>query len=194
MLLKHFSHIFYEPAKSLQDADREPAKITDIMLHILFLSLIPTVCVYIASVYIGWDLGIGSPFLMQQDQAVVVALAAFISLNIGVYAFGYAICWFAKTFDTNPDPLHCTELAVFTSLPLFALGFIALYPVLYINVIVGMFAMAAAVYLLYIGVPIFMHIPKEKGFVYSTWVVTSGLVMLVVFLGAAIFFMSFMSA
>ena len=194
MLIKHFSHIFYDPTKGFEDADREPAKITDIILHIAFLSLIPTVCGYIASVHIGWDLGIDKPFFMAQDQAVVVALIAFISLNIGVYGLGYSICWFAKTFDLKPDPLHCTELAVFTSLPLFALGFVALYPVLYINVTIGMFAIAAAVYLLYTGVPIFMHIPKEKGFVYSTWVVTTGLVMLVVFLGAAIFFISATSA
>jgi len=193
MLVKHFSHIFYEPKQSLQDADREPAKITDIMLHVAFLALIPTVCGYIATVHLGWDLGIGTTFTMSQDQAVIVALAMYLSLNVGVYVMGYAICWLAKTFDVNPDPLHCTELAVFTSLPLFALGFVALYPVLYINVAVGMVAIAAAVYLLYIGVPIFMHIPEEEGFVYSTWVVTIGLVMLVVFLGASVFFMSAIS-
>jgi len=84
MLIKHFSHIFYDPTKGLEDADRDPAKITDIILHIAFLSLIPTVCGYIASVHIGWDLGIDKPFFMAQDQAVVVALIAFISLNIGV--------------------------------------------------------------------------------------------------------------
>ena len=190
MLVKHFSHIFYEPKQSLKDADREPAKITDIMLHVAFLALIPTVCGYIATVHLGWDLGVGTPFTMAQDQAVIVALAAYLSLNIGVYGLGYAICWLAKTFDVHPNPLHCTELAVFTSLPLFALGFMALYPVLYINVTVGLFAIAAAVYLLYIGVPIFMHIPEEEGFVYSTWVVTIGLVMLVVFLGASVFFIS----
>ena len=193
MLVKHFSHIFYEPKHCLEDADREPAKITDIMLHIAFLALIPTVCGYIASVHIGWDLGIGTPFFMAQDQAVIIALAAYLSFNIGVYGLGYAICWLAKTFDVHPNPLHCTELAVFTSLPLFALGFVALYPVLYIDVAVGMLAIAAAVYLLYIGVPIFMHIPEEEGFVYSTWVVTIGLVMLVVFLGAAVFLLSALS-
>ena len=193
MLVKHFSHIFYEPKHCLEDADRVPAKITDIMLHIAFLSLIPTACGYIASVHLGWDLGIGTPFFMAQDQAVILALAAYLSFNIGVYGLGYAICWLAKTFDLNPNPLHCTELAVFTSLPLFALGFVALYPVLYINVAVGMLAIAAAVYLLYIGVPIFMHIPEEEGFVYSTWVVTIGLIMLVVFLGAAVFLLSALS-
>jgi len=194
MLAKHFSHIFYEPKQSLKDADREPAKITDIILHIAFLSLIPTVCGYIATVYIGWDLGIGEHFTMAPDKAIIIALAAFLSLNVGVYAIGYSICWLAKTFDVVPNPLHCTELAVFTSLPLFALGFVALYPVLYIDVIAGIFAIAAAVYLLYIGVPIFMHLPEDEGFVYSTWVVTIGLVMLVVFLGASVLLISSMSA
>ncbi len=194
MLTKHFSHIFYEPKQSLQDADREPAKITDIILHIAFLSLIPTVCGYIATVYIGWDLGVGTPFTMAADKAATIALFAFAAFNIGVYAIGYSICWLAKTFDVQPNPLHCTELAVFTSLPLFALGFVALYPVLYLNVIVGLFAIAAAVYLLYLGVPIFMHIPEDEGFVYSTWVVTTGLIMLIVFLGASVFLLSALSA
>lgn len=193
MLFKHFCHV-YKPKECLRDADRDPAKITDILLHVAVLSLIPTICAYIATVHIGWDLGIGTLFVMTPDKAIIAALAAFMCLNIGVYALGYAICWFAKTFDLKPNPLHCTELAVFSSLPLFLLGFVALYPVLYINVIVGLFAMGAAVYLLYTGIPIFMHIPEEEGFVYSTWVITIGLVMLVVFLGAAIFFISATSA
>lgn len=194
MLVKHFSHIFYEPKQSLQDADREPANITDIVLHVAFLSLIPTICGYIATVYLGWDLGIGETFTMPQEQAIIVSIAAFFSFNIGVYGLGYAICWLAKTFDVESNPLHCTELAVFTSLPLFALGFVALYPVLYINVTVGLVAIAAAVYLLYTGIPIFMHIPEEEGFIYSTWVVTIGLVMLVVFMGASVFLLSAISS
>jgi len=189
MLFKHFCHV-YKPKECLQAADREPAQITDIIIHVAILSLIPTVCGYLATVHIGWDLGIGSRFTMSPDKAAIAALFAFLSLNIGVYALGYAICWFSKTFNLKPDPLHCTELAVFSSLPLFMLGFVALYPVLYINVLVGLVAMGAAVYLLYTGIPIFMHIPEEEGFVYSTWVVTIGLVMLVVFLGGAIFFIS----
>ena len=193
MLFKHFCHV-YKPKECLRDADRDPAKITDILLHVAVLALIPTICVYFATVHIGWDLGVDSLFTMTPEKAIVAALAGFAFLNIGVYALGYAICWYAKTFNLKPNPLHCTELAVFSSLPLFLLGFVALYPVLYINVLVGLVAMAAAVYLLYTGIPIFMHIPEEEGFMYSTWVITSGLVMLVVFLGAAIFFISATSA
>lgn len=189
MLAKHFSHMFYAPKQSLSDADRQPAKLLDIIIHVAVLSLIPTVCTYIASVHIGWDLGVSESFLVSNEKALSISIATFILLNLGVYAMGYGICWLAKTFDVKPKAIHCIELAAFTSVPLFAAGFIALYPVLYINVMVGMLALMASIYLLYTGVPIFMHIPEEEGFVYSTWVVTIGLVMLVSMIGSSIFFM-----
>jgi hypothetical protein len=190
MLAKHFSHMFYEPKQSLQDADREPAQISDILFHVALLSLIPTVCTYVASVYIGWDFGVKEIFMVSQEKAAQIAVATFVICNLGVYALGYGICWLAQTFNVKPSPLHCMELAAFTSVPLFAAGLTALYPVLYVDVTIGMLALAASIYLLYVGVPIFMHIPEEEGFVYSTWVVTIGLVMLVTMLGAAVFLMN----
>ena len=42
MLVKHFSHLIYEPKHSLEDADREPAKPLDIIIHVALLALIPT--------------------------------------------------------------------------------------------------------------------------------------------------------
>lgn len=194
MLAKHFSHMFYAPKQSLQAADRQPARLADIIFHVALLSLIPTVCTYVASVYIGWDFGVKEVFMVSHGKALQIAVATFIMLNIGVYALGYGICWLAQTFDVKPSPVHCMELAAFTSVPLFAAGLSALYPVLYIDVTIGMLAVAAAVYLLYVGVPIFMHIPEDQGFMYSTWVVTIGLVMLVTMMGAAVFLMNFIEA
>ena len=194
MLAKHFSHMFYEPKQCLQNADKVPAKLSDIILHVAMLSLIPTVCIYIASVYIGWDFGVKDAFIVSHDKAFQIAIATFITLNIGVYSLGYGICWLAETFNVKPSMVHCMELAAFTSVPLFAAGLSALYPVLYINVTIGMLAVAASVYLLYVGVPIFMHIPEDEGFMYSTWVITIGLVMLVTMIGAGVFLMNFIGA
>lgn len=194
MLAKHFSHMFYEPKQSLKDADKVPAKLSDIVFHVAMLSLIPTVCIYIASVYIGWDFGVKDAFIVSHDKAFQIAIATFVTLNIGVYGLGYGICWLAETFNVKPSMMHCMELAAFTSVPLFAAGLSALYPVLYINVTIGMIAVAASVYLLYVGVPIFMHIPEDEGFMYSTWVITIGLVMLVTMIGAGVFLMNFIGA
>lgn len=193
MLLRHFSHMLYEPKNSLAAADRQPAKLLDIILHTALLALIPTLCGYMATVYTGWDLGAGDPFTLAKDKALYIAIAAFITFNLGVYAMGFGICWLAKTFDVKPKPIHCIELALFSSVPLFLTGLAALYPVLYINIIIGMLAVGASVYLLYAGMPIFMHIPEDEGFVYSTWVVSLALVMIVVFLGFSVFLFSFLS-
>ncbi len=193
MLFRNISHILYQPRTSFEEADRTPATPLELVIHTAMLSLIPTICGYIASVHIGWNLGVGEAFTLTVTQALYVATAAFITFNIGVYAMGFGIYWLATTFDVKPTPIHCIELALFSAVPLFLTGFMALYPVLYIDVLVGLAAVAASIYLLYTGVPIFMHIPQEEGFVYSTWVVSLGMVMLVVFLGISVFIFSWLS-
>jgi len=193
MLIKRFAHLLYEPAHGLEDADKAPATQLDIILHTAVLSLIPTIFGYTATVHFGWDIGVSDPYMLPASTAVYIAIAAYISFNVGVYAMGFAIYWLAQSFDVTPNPLHCIELAILTSIPLFLTGFMALYPVVYIDVMVGMVALAASVYLLYVGVPIFMHIPKETGFIYSTWIVSLGLIMLVVFMGLSVFIFSWLT-
>ena len=189
MLAKHFSHMMLHPKQSFEDADKKPADFVDVALHIAVLSLIPTICCYIASVYLGWDLGAGSPVFLSSAEAIPLFGGMFLALNASVYVLGLGVCWLSKTFDVKPDSVHCIELAAFASVPLFATGFAALYPVLFFNVIIGTAALAAAVYLLYVGVPIFMHIPEDEGFVFSTWIVAIGMVTFVTILGAAVFFL-----
>ena len=193
MLARHFSHLLYEPKQSLEDADRTPAKPLETIIYTALLALIPTICGYMATVHTGWDLGAGAPFTIAAHKAIYIAIAAYVGFNVGVYAMGFGICWLAKTFDVTPNPIHCIELALFTSVPIFMAGFAALYPVLIVDLMVGLSAVAASVYLLYVGIPIFMHIPEEQGFVYSTWVVSLGLFMLIVFMAVSVLFFSWLT-
>ena len=56
------------------------------------------------------------------------------------------------------------------------------YPVLWLNMLMGLPALAYTVYLLYSGLPIMMEIPTERGFLYSSAVLAVGLVALVAML------------
>jgi hypothetical protein len=58
-------------------------------------------------------------------------------------------------------------------------GFAALYPEPWFVMVAGLVGVTYAVYLLYTGVPIIMHIPEERGFIFASSLVTVGLVMLV---------------
>ena len=191
MLAQHFSQLLTNPRTSLEAAEKQPAGLFDIVLHIVILALIPTVCGYVATVYIGWDLGAGERFFIPAATALPIAIVAFITFSVGVFALGYAIQWVAAgSFELKPAYLQCVKLALFTSVPIFLTGFSALLPVLIFDFSIGLLAVAAALFLLYTGAPIFLHIPKEKGFVFSTWVVVIALVMLVMILGLSVFFFS----
>jgi hypothetical protein len=190
MLINRITHLAHAPRQTLEEAVKAPASPLEILIHVALLALIPTIFGYIATVHIGWDLGVGERFTLPAATAAYIAIACYVAFNTGVYAMGFAIHWLAQTFDVKPNPVHCLELAILTSVPIFLTGFMALYPVLYVDLIVGMLALAASVYLLYLGVPIFMHLPQEAGFIYSTWIATLGLIMLVVFMTGSVFIFS----
>lgn len=193
MLIMRITRLLSKQERSQEATEITPAAPPELVLNTAALSLIPTICGYIATAHIGWDIGVSDPFTLPGGIALYIAIAAFVSFNVGVYAMGFAIYWLAQTFDVKPDPLLCVELAILTSAPLFLTGLMALYPVLYIDVIVGMLALALSLYLLYVGVPIYMRVSKETGFIYSTWIASLGLIMLVVFLGLSVFIFSWLT-
>ena len=57
-----------------------------------------------------------------------------------------------------------------------------LYPVLWLNMVLGIPALAYTVYLLYTGVPIMMGISEERGFLFSSAVLGVGLIAFVALL------------
>ena len=59
-----------------------------------------------------------------------------------------------------------------------------LYPVLWLNFIVGLPALAYTVFLLYTGLPIMMEVSKDRAFLFSSAVIAVGMVMLVAILAA----------
>ncbi|MDX1594116.1 MAG: Yip1 family protein [Gammaproteobacteria bacterium] len=193
MLIQRITRLLSKQERDREDSESPPATPLELVVTTAVLSLIPTLCGYIATAHIGWDIGVRDAYTLPAGIAIYIAIAAFVSFNVGVYVMGFAICWLGQTFDVKPDPLRCIELAILTSAPLFLTGFVALYPVFYIDVIVGMLALAVSIYLLYVGVPIYMRVSKETGFIYSTWIASLGLIMLVVFMGLSVFIFSWLT-
>ena len=61
-----------------------------------------------------------------------------------------------------------------------------LYPILWLNFLIGLPALAYSVYLLYTGVPILMRVEPERGFLFSSAVLAVGLVALVSLLAVTV--------
>ncbi len=179
MILNHIWGLYTHPKDEWKTIKRVHESLMYSLVHILVVSLIPTICGYYAAAHIGWTIGVGEPIKVNQSSAQVMAIFMYVALVFGVFSLACLIHWMAKTFDSTPSFVQSLELAVYTATPILMVGISALYPVLWFVSLAVIAAVCYSVYLLYSGVPIMMNIPEEKGFIYSSSVVTCGLVLLI---------------
>ena len=185
MILNHIWGLYAHPKEEWHVIEKRHESLSYSLIHILTIALIPAICSYYAAAYIGWTIGVGDPIRISTQSAQIMAVSMYFALIFGVFALAYLIQWMAKTFDSKPDFVQALELAAYTATPLLMVGVTALFPVLWFVALAGLAAVAYSVYLLYSGVPIMMNIPEEKGFIYSSSVVTCGLVLIVALMAAS---------
>ncbi|WP_286233082.1 Yip1 family protein [Thalassotalea sediminis] len=195
MILNHIWGLYAHPKEEWHTIEKRHESLLYSLVHILTVALIPAICSYFAAAHIGWSIGTGSVIKLGESSAMAMSVAMYLGIVVGVFALAYLIQWMAVTFDATPDFTQSLELAAYTATPLLMVGLTALYPVLWFVTIAGLAALSYSVYLLYSGIPIMMNIPEEKGFIYSSSVVTCGLVLLVALMAisAIMFSMGFNS-
>ncbi len=184
MILNHLWGLYAHPKEEWHTIDERHESFRYSMSHILLIALVPSLMGYYSSVYLGWSIGTGNKIFLTPDSAMIISVAMYIALIAGVFALAYLAHWMAVTFGATPTYTQTLELAAYTATPIFMSAFAAVYPVLWFIVLAGIAAIAYSVYLLYTGVPILMHIPEDRGFIYASSVVTCGLVLLVIILAA----------
>lgn len=179
MILGHLFGLYAHPKKEWTAIDKEHEGIQSSLSHILLIALLPPIFAFISSVFIGWRIGVGSPIFLTQNSAFAMSVAMYFALVGGVFALAYLTYWMSRTFGSTPTYTQALELAAYTATPLFMVSIAAIYPQIWFLMIIGLIGIAYSVYLLYTGVPILMHIPEERGFIYASSIVTCGLVLLV---------------
>ena len=191
MILNHLLGLYTHPKEEWQTIDKRHESLMYSLSHILIVALIPSLTCYYSAVHLGWSIGVGDPIILTKNSAIIVSTAMYLGLIGGVMALAALIHWMAKTFDSTPSFTQSLELAAYTATPLFMVGFASFYPELWFVMLVGLAGLSSSIYLLYAGVPIIMHIPEERGFIYSSSVVTCGLVLLVVMMASTVILWSF---
>jgi hypothetical protein len=180
MFIQHIIGLFTDPTREWEQIREQYESGSGSPIgHILILALIPAISGYIGTTQIGWRIGVGEPIRITGDSAMSIAIIYYIALLVGIFSIGWVIHLLGKAYEVNkPLPL-CIALAAYTATPLFLIGLMQVYPVLWLNMLIGLPALAYTVYLPYSGLPIMMQIPAERGFLYSSAVLAVGLVALV---------------
>jgi cytochrome c biogenesis protein CcdA len=154
--------------------------------HVLLLALIPAAAGYIGTTMVGWQVTSREVQRLTPDSALQIAILFYITILVAVFTIGKLIHWMGQTYGSKQPLSQCIALAAYTATPLFLIGVMLLYPLLWLNLLLGLPALAYSVYLLYSGVPVMMGVTKERGFLFSSAVLAVGLVILVGVLAASV--------
>lgn len=187
MILNHVWGLFAHPVEEWKDIRGERCSVTKCYCsHVLFLAAIPAVAGFIGTSQVGWQVGQHEKNFLTIDSALSISVLFYLGMLVAVLAVGKTIHWMGQTYGTDQPLPQCIALAAYTATPLFLIGIMLLYPILWLNLILGLPALAYTVYLLYVGLPIMMDIPSEKGFLFASAVLAVGLIMLVAVLVASV--------
>ena len=187
MLLSHVWGLFAHPEEEWKTIRKENCTIGRCYCsHVLVLAAIPALAGYIGTTQVGWQILTAEVHRLTHQSALWIAIVSYFTMLVAVFTIGKLIHWMGQTYGTKQSLSQCIALAAYTATPLFLIGVMLLYPVLWLNLLIGLVALAYTVYLLYLGVPIVMGVTKERGFLFSSAVLAVGLVALVAVLAATV--------
>ena len=179
MFIQHIIGLFTDPVSEWERIRDEQKSKSRGVGFIFLLAAIPAIAGYVGTTQVGWRIGVGDPVRITGDSAISIAIIFYVAMIVGVFSIGWVIHLMGKAYELEkPLPL-CITLAAYTATPLFMIGLMIVYPVLWLNMLLGLPALAYTVYLLYSGLPVMMEIPAERGFLYSSAVLAVGLIALV---------------
>lgn len=174
-------HIIVNPTArwmKMRDTPSRTLAVRSVVALLLFGGVAP-VASYFGTTTMGWRIGTGDSVRLTPDSAFDMALAFYAVILVASLTVGKLIHWMSSTYGAKQPLARALALAVYSAAPLYLIGIVQLYPVLWFNFLLGLPALAYTVYLLHCGVPIMMDISKERAFLFSNGIVTVGLVMLV---------------
>jgi Yip1 domain len=187
MILSHVWGFFAHPEAEWKSIRKEKCTIGRCYFsHVLLLAAIPPIAGYIGTTRVGWHILTAEVHTLTPRSALWIAILSYLTILVAVFTIGKMIHWMGQTYGTKQSLSQCIALAAYTATPLFLIGVMLLYPVLWLNLLIGLVALAYTVYLLYLGVPIVMGVTKERGFLFSSAVLAVGLVALVAVLAATV--------
>lgn len=185
-ILEHTLGMFLHPDDEWKQIRNERHSFLQVfMSHMPILALIPVLAAYYGVTQVGWSIG-DNVTKLTPESALILCAFTYVAQLAAVYVLGEYVNWMAHSFGVKEEGAQRhyegTALAVYAASPLMLAGVIMIYPEPWVVASVYLVAIAYAVYLLYEGTPILMNIPKEQAFIYSSSIVTVGLVLSVVVL------------
>jgi len=185
--MNHIWGLLAHPDREMRDIKQENETLSHHYTHhVLLMALIPVVCAFIGTTQIGWDIGANHTIPLSLFTAFMLAIVFYAVILAGVAVMGRVIWWMARDYPHRPALTSCMVFAGYIATPLFLSGVVALYPLVWLCIMVGALALIYTGYLLYTGIPLFLNIDQEESLRFSGSTLAIGILVLEVLLAITV--------
>tara|TARA_R110002110_G_scaffold406421_1_gene626365 strand:+ start:181362 stop:181964 length:603 start_codon:yes stop_codon:yes gene_type:complete len=161
-------------------AELPESSFNTLVLYPCFMAILPAVAWYYGTSQVGWTVGDhGETIKLTVQSARQISILFYLAMVACVAAIGYFIHWMSDTYGAKSTIARGIVIAGLAATPLFIAGLVGFYPLLWLDLLIGVGAVCWAVYLMYLGIPIVMDIPEERGFLFSSAVMGVAMVILI---------------
>lgn len=186
-MLTHAWGLLAHPQREWRQIKEERETLTHLYEHhVLLLAAIPVICSYIGTTQVGWGLGGETTIRLSYLDALGAGIVFYLVILAAVYVVGKVIRAMAKRFTQPPSQSECIVFAGYVATPMFLSGIVAVYPLIWLCLLAGVIGLCYTAYLLYLGIPAFLGISREEGFIVSSTTLGIGVLVLEALLGLTV--------
>ena len=187
MSLLHVIGLFTNPKSEWEKIrDRRYGAGRSFMTHTVILALVPAIAGFYGTTQVGWQIGLGDVIRLTTASAGRIAVLYYLAMLAATASVAWMIHWMSRTYGAAQPLSQCLALATYTATPLFLIGILQVYPILWVNLVLGLPALGYTIYLFFTGVPVMMEIPEERAFLFASAMLLFGLVTLVAMLAVTV--------
>ncbi len=191
-MFSHILGILLYPNKEWHSIAQQPTfTLIKPFIYTAVLALIPVVAWYYGTTQIGWSVGDNDPVKLDPQSGKVIVSLFYATMICAVLSIGYMIHWMAKTYGAESSWSRGFAVATYTATPLYIAGAVGFLPTIWLAMLIALSALCYTVYLLFLGMPIVMNIPKERGFLFSSAVIGVCMVIFVMIMGGSVILWEF---
>ncbi len=180
-MIQHTFGLLVKPRSQWRKiAKLSPSSMNILVLYPWIMAVLPAVAWFYGTSQVGWTIGDGGDTIkLTVTSARQISILFYFAMVGSLAAIGYFIHWMASTYGAESSLAKGLAIAGLMATPLYLAGLVGFFPLLWVDLLVGVGAISWSVYLMYLGIPIVMDIPEERGFLFSSAVLAIGMVIIV---------------
>lgn len=180
-MIQHTFGLLVKPSSQWRTIANLPeSSLNTLILYPCVLAILPAVAWFYGTTQVGWTVGSGGDSIkLTIESARVISILFYFAMVICIAVIGYFIHWMSSTYGAQSTLAKGIVVAGMMATPLFIAGLVGFHPLLWVDILVGVAAVSWAVYLMYLGIPIVMGIPEERGFLFSSAVLAICMVIII---------------